>query len=82
MRADDTNSSAADFSLGTPIPRNNAATPTETLCHGHDADNTDTKKKCKKKEEEALGRLGQEEEVQEEEEEGLIPLNPFSTPGS
>jgi hypothetical protein len=31
---DDTNSSAADFSLTAPTPRNNAAAPTETACGG------------------------------------------------
>jgi hypothetical protein len=30
--ADDTNNSAADFTIGTPSPRNNATTPTETVC--------------------------------------------------
>jgi RTX calcium-binding nonapeptide repeat (4 copies) len=30
--ADDTNNSSADFALSTNPPRNNAATPTETLC--------------------------------------------------
>ena len=32
--ADDTNNSSADFALGTPIGRNNAATPTEKPCTG------------------------------------------------
>jgi Ca2+-binding RTX toxin-like protein len=32
--ADDTDNSAADFAIGTPIGRNNAATPTEKLCAG------------------------------------------------
>jgi hypothetical protein len=31
---DDTNNSAADFALGAPTPRNNAAAPTETACGG------------------------------------------------
>lgn len=31
---DDTNDSAADFSLGAPTPRNNATAPTETGCTG------------------------------------------------
>jgi hypothetical protein len=30
--SDDTNNSAADFAIGTPIGRNNAATPTEQTC--------------------------------------------------
>jgi Ca2+-binding RTX toxin-like protein len=30
--ADDTNNSAADFTIAPPSPRNNAATPTETVC--------------------------------------------------
>jgi len=46
-KADDTNSSAADFSIASPIARPNAATPTETTCPTPPA--TTTKKKCKKK---------------------------------
>jgi hypothetical protein len=42
--ADDSDNSAADFSIGTPIGRNNAATPTEKPC----GPATTTKKKCKK----------------------------------
>ncbi len=48
--ADDTNNSAADFTVGTGNPRNNAATPTETPCPTTTS-TTPTKKKCKKKEE-------------------------------
>jgi hypothetical protein len=43
--ADDTDSSASDFSLGTPIGRPNSATPTEKLCGGT---TPAAKKKCKK----------------------------------
>ena len=43
--ADDTDNSAADFSIGTPIGRPNAATPTEKACTGT---GTTPKKKCKK----------------------------------
>jgi hypothetical protein len=46
--ADDTNSSAADFAVGTPLARNNAATPTETACPPTPTTPT-KKKKCKKK---------------------------------
>jgi hypothetical protein len=46
--ADDTNSSAADLALGTPIGRNNAATPTEKPC-GTAAKKKKKTKKCKKK---------------------------------
>jgi hypothetical protein len=45
-KADDTNSSAADFSIAAPIARPNAATPTETACPTPPATK---KKKCKKK---------------------------------
>jgi hypothetical protein len=38
--ADDTNNSAADFSVTTPNPRNNAAPITETLCPGQPGANT------------------------------------------
>jgi hypothetical protein len=41
---DDTDNSAADFSLATPNPRNNASPPTEMPCGAAKA-----KKKCKKK---------------------------------
>jgi hypothetical protein len=41
---DDSDNSAADFSIGTPIGRPNSATPTEKPCTG-----TPAKKKCKKK---------------------------------
>jgi hypothetical protein len=44
--ADDTNS-AADFTLGTGAPRNNATTPTEAPCPP--SPTTPAKKKCKKK---------------------------------
>jgi hypothetical protein len=63
--ADDTNSTAADFALGSPIGRNNAANPTETLCGENPIANpnpdpnltppspaapaTSTRKKCKKR---------------------------------
>jgi len=47
--ADDTNNSAADFALGTPIGRNNAATPTETPCTGTGPPNTKIKKRPKNK---------------------------------
>jgi hypothetical protein len=43
--ADDSDNSVADFSIGTPIGRPNAATPTEKPCTGT---TTTTKKKCKK----------------------------------
>jgi hypothetical protein len=46
-RADDTNSSAADFSIAAPIARPNAVTPTEAACPTPPA--TPAKKKCKKK---------------------------------
>ena len=42
--ADDTNNSAADFTIGAGSPRSNKATPTETQC----AAPPTTKKKCKK----------------------------------
>ena len=42
---DDSDNSAADFSIGTPIGRPNAATPTEKPCTGT---GSTTKKKCKK----------------------------------
>jgi hypothetical protein len=42
--ADDTNNTAADFTLGAGNPRGNATTPTETACPV-----TPVKKKCKKK---------------------------------
>jgi hypothetical protein len=47
--ADDTNNSAADFALGPPIGRNNAATPTEKPCTGGTtgAPNTKIKKRPK-----------------------------------
>ncbi len=32
--SDDTNTSSADFALGTPSPRNNSVAPTETACGG------------------------------------------------
>ncbi len=51
-KADDTNNSAADFSVGAPIARGNAATPTETPCPGS---GTTTKKKCKKKKKHKTG---------------------------
>ena len=44
---DDTDNSAADFSIGTPIGRNNAATPTEKACTATPP-GTIKKKKCKK----------------------------------
>ena len=44
---DDTDNSVADFSIGTPIGRNNAATPTEKPCAGT-TPTTTKKKKCKK----------------------------------
>ncbi len=44
---DDTDNSVADFSIGTPIGRNNAATPTEKPCTGSGGGTTTTKK-CKK----------------------------------
>ena len=44
--ADDTNSSAADFSTGPPSPRTNAATPTEKPCAP--PAQPKKKKKCKK----------------------------------
>jgi hypothetical protein len=53
--ADDSNNSAADFALGPPIARNNAATPTETVCPpGNPNSPTNPagktrKRKCKKK---------------------------------
>jgi hypothetical protein len=50
--ADDTNNSAADFSLATPTPRNNLSNPTEVPCTapaGPAPTPTTTKKKCKKK---------------------------------
>jgi hypothetical protein len=43
--ADDTNNSAADFTIGAGSPRGNSVTPTETPCATPPA----TKKKCKKK---------------------------------
>jgi hypothetical protein len=50
--SDDTDSSAADFALGTPSPRNNAMAPTEKSCSGgdgvaSDAPNTKIKKRPK-----------------------------------
>jgi hypothetical protein len=54
--ADDTNNSAADFSLAIPSPRNNLTNPTEVPCTAPappptttPATTTTTKKKCKKK---------------------------------
>jgi hypothetical protein len=48
--ADDTNNSAADFALGTPIGRNNAANPTEQPCTGGaGAPNTKIKKRPRNK---------------------------------
>jgi hypothetical protein len=53
--ADDSDNSAADFSIGTPIGRNNAAAPTETVCPpGNPTSPTNPagktrKRKCKKK---------------------------------
>jgi hypothetical protein len=47
--ADDTNNSDADFALGPPIGRNNAATPTETPCTGTGPPNTKIKKRPKNK---------------------------------
>ena len=53
--ADDTNNSSADFALSTSPPRNNAATPTETVCPpGNPASPINPagnvrKRKCKKK---------------------------------
>jgi hypothetical protein len=53
--ADDTNNSAADFAIGTPIARNNATPPTETVCSlGNPTSPTNPagnvrKRKCKKK---------------------------------
>jgi hypothetical protein len=53
--ADDTNNSAADFAIGAPIDRNNATTPSETLCPpGNPASPVNPagnirKRKCKKK---------------------------------
>jgi hypothetical protein len=44
---DDSDNSAADFSLATPSPRSNLATPTETPCPTPAP--APTKKKCKKK---------------------------------
>jgi hypothetical protein len=44
---DDTNNSASDFALGSPIGRPNAGTPTEKLCIP--GTTTPKKKKCKKK---------------------------------
>jgi hypothetical protein len=46
--ADDTNNSAADFSLAGPSPRNNLTNPTETPCTAP-AMPTTKKKKCKKR---------------------------------
>jgi hypothetical protein len=37
---DDTNTSSADFALGTPSPRNNTVTPTEKPCTGGGGDTT------------------------------------------
>ena len=51
--ADDTDNSAADFSIGTPIGRNNAATPTEKPCTG--TTTTTKQKKCKKKNKQSSG---------------------------
>jgi len=45
--ADDTNNSDADFALGTPIGRNNAATPTEHACNGTAAPNTKIRRRPK-----------------------------------
>jgi hypothetical protein len=48
--SDDTNSSLADFSETAPTPRNNATSPTETLCSGqggNGAPNTKIKKRPK-----------------------------------
>ena len=71
--ADDTNV-AADFTLGAGNPRNNATTPTETVCPPGppppSTAGTSTKKKCKKKHKRSA-RVGQEEEVQEEEKKEL-----------
>jgi hypothetical protein len=54
--ADDTDNSAADFAIGTPIKRNSSTAPTETLCTPapptNPAGNTPVrarKRKCKKK---------------------------------
>jgi hypothetical protein len=44
--ADDTNNSAADFTVGTGTPRGNSVAPTEVACP---AATTTTTKKCKKK---------------------------------
>ncbi len=47
---DDTDNSVADFSIGTPIGRNNATAPTERPCQGATtAPTTPKKKKCKKR---------------------------------
>ncbi len=46
--ADDTNDSAADFTLGTGNPRNNASPITETPCPTPTSTTTTKKKKCKK----------------------------------
>jgi hypothetical protein len=57
--ADDTNNSAADFSLGAGNPRNNATAPTEVVCPpGNPASPTNPagktrKRKCKKKQKRA-----------------------------
>jgi hypothetical protein len=45
--SDDTNNSAADFSLGSPNPRNNSSPITETPCTGGKAPNTKIKKRPK-----------------------------------
>jgi hypothetical protein len=48
--ADDTDNSAADFTVGTGNPRGNSVTPTETVCPASPNNSgTSAKKKCKKK---------------------------------
>jgi hypothetical protein len=48
--ADDTDNSAADFTVGTGNPRGNSVTPTETVCPpSPNSPGTSTKTKCKKK---------------------------------
>jgi hypothetical protein len=54
---DDTNNSAADFSLGSPIGRPNAASPTETACGPAPANPYG--QKCKKSGQSGVGNGGQ-----------------------
>jgi hypothetical protein len=70
--ADDTDNSAADFTVGTVNPRGNSVTPTETVCPpGNpqlaDKSGREDAEAQVQEEAEALGRGRQEEEVQEEE---------------